>query len=252
MAYATLLGHTVYYELAGTGPTVVLLHHATATLENWRPQSELLQAQGYSTLLYDRHGFGRSDPLPAWSLHYHQESVDELLALLDHLHLPSVALVGHSDGATISLMAAAQHPARVAAIVAESPHMWVQGENVERGFAHFRNTVEKNPRFIKAMQRDHGDRAQQVLDRWHARWLDPAFRQWDVSHTLPAVQFPVLVIHGENDIFFPPSHSQTIAKRVQQGTYRLLPGLGHTPHREDRAVFDPLLLDFLATHWPTG
>ncbi len=245
-----VLDHHVYYETGGQGPPVVLLHHATATLQNWQKQIPLLHELGYTTLAYDRHGFGRSDPLPAWTLDYHEEGVNELIALLDALGWDQVALVGHSDGATISLMTAARHPDRVGAIVAEAPHMWIRGLDVASGFDTFRKTVDASPRFHRAMQRVHGPQAQQVLRRWYERWLDPAFRDWDVSADLPRVQCPVLVLHGEHDIFFPYSHSQAIAAQLPSAVVELIPDAGHVPHRENRPLFERYLRQFLLQHWP--
>lgn len=250
MPLVHILDHDVYYETGGDGPAVVLLHHATATLDNWRGQIGLLQAKGYATLAYDRHGFGKSQPLAAWSTSYHEDGVAELIALLDALRLERVALVGHSDGATISLMAAARYPHRIAAVIAEAPHMWIDPEWLSRGFETFRTTVGISERFWRAMRRYHGDQAEQVVKRWRQRWLDPAFRQWDVSATLSRVQSPVLILHGEHDIFFPYSHSQAIAAQLANAECRLIKAAGHSPHLENKPVFDQLLLDFLALHWP--
>lgn len=248
--YATVLDHTIYYQRQGAGPTVVLLHHATASHENWRPQMDPLLSAGYSILAYDRQGFGRSHPLAAWSTTYHQESVVELMALLDELACARVALVGHSDGATISLLAAAQHPDRITAVVAEAPHLWIEPQWLERGFEAFRTTVGASPRFWQAMRRYHGEQAEQVVRRWRDRWLDPTFRNWDMSACLPQVQCPVLVIHGADDIFFPISHSQAIAARLAHADFLLLEEVGHTPHREASSLYNQHLLAFLGRYWP--
>ena len=65
---------------------------------------------------YDRLGFGSSAPLSSWAADYHHDGAEELLALLEYLGIDEpVALVGHSDGATIALLAAAAVPARVRA-----------------------------------------------------------------------------------------------------------------------------------------
>lgn len=250
MTFVNILDHTIYYEREGAGPAVVLLHHATASHENWRPQVDVLVAAGYTTLAYDREGFGRSQPLPTWSATYHQEGVDELMALLDNLAWDRVALVGHSDGATISLMAAAQHPDRIAAVVAEAPHMWIEPHLLETGFEVFQTTVGASPRFWQAMRRYHGDHAEEVVQRWRQRWLDPAFRHWNVGDCLPQIRCPVFVIHGADDIFFPISHSQAIFERLAHSHFLLLEDVGHTPHLENTPTYNEYLLSFLARYWP--
>ncbi len=250
MPHLLILDHAIYYESHGDGPPVLLLHHATGCRNDWRGQIQTLQAAGYHTIVYDRHGFGQSDPLPAWPVGYHQHGVDELIALLDALALNRVTLVGHSDGATISLMAAAQHPDRIAALVAEAPHMWIEPEWLETGFETFRQQVIISDRFWRAMRRDHGDRAEQVVHRWRHRWLDPAYRHWNVGDHLDAIACPVFIIHGARDIFFPISHSQAIAAHLAHAEFWLLDHAGHTPHLEARDAFDTRLLAFLQRHWP--
>ena len=245
-----LLHHSVFYETHGHGPAVVLLHHATGCLRDWRRQIGVLAGAGFRTIAYDRHGFGRADALASWGLDYHQAGVDELLALLNALQVERAALVGHSDGATISLMSAAQYPDRIASVVAESPHMWIEPDWLETGFETFRQTVGASSRFGQAMQRDHGDRATQVVERWRHRWLDPAFRSWDQSACLEQVRCPVLVIHGSQDVFFPIAHSRTIAARLPNSWFWLFPSAGHTPHLEATDDFNQHVTDFLRVSWP--
>lgn len=247
-----LIDHHIYYEDEGDGPAVVLLHHATAALGNWRRQRQPLLDAGYRVIAYDRHGFGRADPLPAWGLDYHDEGVDELIALLDALEVARPALIGHSDGATISLMAAARHPGRVAAVVAEAPHMWVDEGWLEPGFETFRRTVMQQDRFWQSVARDHGEQGRQVVERWRQRWLDPAFRAWDVSPCLPQIRCPILVIHGETDLFFPVAHSRRIAASVTAAEFWLIPDVGHTPHLESSLAFNHRLLAFLQRCYPSN
>ncbi|MCS7040854.1 MAG: alpha/beta hydrolase, partial [Anaerolineae bacterium] len=98
-----------------------------------------------------------------------------------------------------------------------------------------------------AVARDHGERGQEVVERWWRRWMDPAFRRWDVSACLPLIRCPVLVVHGARDIFFPISHSETIAARIPRSAFRLIPDAGHTPHLETPDVFNDELIAFLVT-----
>lgn len=252
MPFLTVTGHQIYLEQLGRGPTVVLLHDATGSHNAWRQQIPALVDAGYSVVAYDRQGFGRSDPLPAWSLTYLQDSVAELLDLLDQLAVGRAALLGHSDGATISLMAAAQQPERIAAVVAAAPHIWFDERRLLAGFETFSATTGASERFWRAMTRAHGAMAQQVVQRWQDRWLDPAFRSWDARRHLPHVPCPVLIIHGADDIFFPVEHSQTIADQLPDSQFLLLPGLGHAPHRQAPERFNRRLLEFLRAKYPGG
>lgn len=249
MSFLDLNGRRVYYEIRGEGPPVILLHNATGSARDWRYLMPKLALAGYRAIAYDRPGFGRSDPVAFWPLDYLHHDRDDLIALMDALGVDQAALVGNSDGATISLLTAAAHGRRVAAIVAESPHLWYERESLAQGFQHFRHTLEQDPRFIKAMQRTHGEQAPQVIQRWRERWLDPDFYGWDERAVLADVRCPVLVIHGGKDPFFPVSHSRAIAEQLHEATFLLLPDVGHTPHLEIPEEYARHVIQFLdATH----
>src|SRR5258708_11337960 len=84
----------IYYEAHGSGRPVVLIHGYPLNGRSWeRQQSELLAA-GYRAINYDRRGFGLSSQ-PATGYDYDTFPAD-LNALLDHLALDEVDLVGFS------------------------------------------------------------------------------------------------------------------------------------------------------------
>ena len=251
MSYVELNNRRVYYEVQGKGPTVILLHNATGSTHDWRHLMPRLAEAGYQAIAYDRPGFGRSDPLPSWPLDYLHHDRDDLVALMDALGVERAALVGNSDGATISLLAAATAPQHIALVVAESPHLWYERESLEQGFRRFQETLAHDPRFIKTMQRAHGDHADQVIRRWRERWLDPAFFDWDERDVLERIACPTLIIHGGKDPFFPISHSRAIADALPDARFLLLPHVGHTPHLEIPDDYARQVLAFLAEVWPT-
>lgn len=240
-----VLPHTaLHYQQAGAGPDVVLLHHATGSAHTWRKQLPAL-VQGYRTTAYDRPGFGKSQWLESWPLNYLDQDVDDLIGLLDALGIQRAALLGHSDGATIALLAAARHPQRVAGVLAESPHVSVEVPRCPAAIDAFMVELAVSPELRASLVRNHGSRAQRVVQRWRDRWCDPAFWSWDVSADLAQVRCPVLVVHGIDDPFFSAAHSATIAT-LTRGDLVVLSGAGHTPHLEALDQFDPLLAEFLA------
>lgn len=240
------LGHTsIHYQQSGAGRDVILLHHGTGSARTWRKQLPLLAARFRATA-YDRPGFGQSQWLDAdvWPLDYLDRDVDDLAGLLDALGIGQAALVGHSDGATIALLAAARHPQRVAAVLAEAPHVAVETPRCPDAIAAFVADLAESPDLQASLARNHGPRAAQVVQRWHDRWTDPAFWAWDVSAELAQVRCPVLVVHGGADPYFSAAHAAMIAERTR-GDLVVLPGLAHMPHIEAPELFTPLALDFL-------
>ena len=245
MPFIDLNGRRVHYLTQGDGPAVILLHNATGSTRDWRYLMPRLADAGYRAVAYDRPGFGRSTPVANWPLDYLHQDQDDLFALMDALGVSRAALAGNSDGAAISLLAAAERPQRIAAVVAESPHLWYEQENLAAGFRHFQETLGQDPRFHKSMQQAHGDQAEQVIQRWQNRWLDPAFFGWDERSVLDSVTCPVLVVHGGQDPFFPVSHSRTIADSLPDADFWLLPDVGHTPHLEIPTDYATRVIAFL-------
>src|SRR5947209_20152516 len=132
MASVDAGGHSLTYEwLEGdaTKPTLVFLHEGLGSIRQWRdfPQN-VAQALGCRALVYDRYGYGQSDVLqePGRSVRFmHDEALLSLPEVLSRLKIENPVLVGHSDGASISLIhAGAGH--KVKAVVAMAPHVFVE------------------------------------------------------------------------------------------------------------------------------
>jgi 3-oxoadipate enol-lactonase len=106
---------SLYYETAGSGPAVVLLHSGNFDSRTWDPQF-LALAHTHHVVRYDARGLGRSSPA---NVPY--AARDDLLALLDSLHIGRASLVGLSGGSRIAIDFALAHPGRVDRLVLASP-----------------------------------------------------------------------------------------------------------------------------------
>lgn len=103
-------GGSLYYQTAGSGPAVLLIHAGIADLRMWDDQVPAL-AERYQVVRFDCRGFGRTRSEPvAFS------NRQDVAALLDHLGVQRVAVVGCSRGGMVGLDFALEHPTRVAAL----------------------------------------------------------------------------------------------------------------------------------------
>ena len=220
-------------EADGATPTLILLHEALGSIEQWRdfPQA-LVAATGMPALIYDRCGFGGSQPLMS------PRGVDffdrELLSLDDLLQTCGIKrplLFGHSDGATLALLYAAAYPDRPLAVVSEAAHLFVEEETL----SGILEAVQRwqNGDLRERLGRYHGEKTESVFATWAETWLDPAFRNWNIEAQLKLICCPVLAIQGESDQYGTIRQLQAINAGVSgRCRSRLLPGCGHTPHRE--------------------
>src|SRR6476661_7460058 len=86
----------LWYEDHGSGQPVVLIHGYPLSGTSWERQERELLANGYRVITYDRRGFGRSSQ-PTIGYDYDTFAGD-LHALIEHLDLRDVVLVGFSMG----------------------------------------------------------------------------------------------------------------------------------------------------------
>jgi pimeloyl-ACP methyl ester carboxylesterase len=93
-------GHNLNVEIHGpaSGPAVVLLHHGLGSIHAWKATTPALAASGLRVIVYDRWGYGKSDPRLELGQPTFKADQADLLSLLDELQVGQVALVGHSDG----------------------------------------------------------------------------------------------------------------------------------------------------------
>jgi pimeloyl-ACP methyl ester carboxylesterase len=217
-------------------PTLVFLHEGLGSVSRWRDfPDRVCEATGRGALVYSRRGYGASDPVPAAprNVRYlHDEAYNVLPAVLDAAGLASVILVGHSDGASIALLHAAEDgEARVRAVVALAPHLFVEDVSVEsiRAIAESWKTTDLRAR----LERHHGANVDGAFLGWNGVWLDPGFRSWTIEREVARVTVPLLVVQGEDDEYGTLAQVEA-CKRLARGpvTVRLLRECGHAPQRD--------------------
>ncbi|KAL0484752.1 valacyclovir hydrolase [Acrasis kona] len=234
-----------------------------------------LFSEDFDCLAYDRLGFGNSiaedEPIMnAFPSDYYGYCVFELARLVDDLKLENVILVGHSDGATISLIAASgiksnmssntseQNEAadflksRVVAVVAESPHMWYDDTILKKGFETFINNVQSTERFWSSTMKEHQNNkmlSEKIVQRWQNMWLKNSnIHKYDDRQCLDHIKCPSLLIHGLKDPFFTEEHTKYIYNRLSKHSpsqYKLIEDAAHTPHRESKVLYNNAVLSFL-------
>ena len=86
----------VHFEDHGSGHPIVLIHGYPLNGNSWERQERELLANGYRVITYDRRGFGKSSQ-PTVGYDYDTFASD-LKALIEHVDLSDVVLVGFSMG----------------------------------------------------------------------------------------------------------------------------------------------------------
>jgi len=109
--FAHLNGTQLYYEVAGSGPALVLVHAGIADSRMWDEQFSVL-AHDFTIVRYDMRGFGQTPMIAGTFAHRH-----DLAALLQHLNISRTALLGCSMGGQMILDFALEFPEIVTALI---------------------------------------------------------------------------------------------------------------------------------------
>jgi pimeloyl-ACP methyl ester carboxylesterase len=223
---------TVRYDGDSARPTIVMLHEGLGSVSLWRDLPQRLAERTLCRVVaYSRYGYGRSDVLrerrePGY-MHHEGEVV--LPALLEALGVERPVLFGHSDGASIALICAGAYPELVRALVLEAPHVFVEEISV-RSIAEAK-TAYATTALPEKLSRHHAD-ADATFAGWNDIWLDPRFREWNIEPYADRVRCPVLMIQGDADEYGTTAQLDALAARVARTETLLVPGAGHSPHRD--------------------
>lgn len=239
-------------------PFLVFLHEGLGSLAMWKDYPQrLCDAGGYRGLVYSRPGYGRSTPRAAgerWPVDVmHIEAGDVLPGLFARLGIGAAGdearrwLIGHSDGASIALIHAAQFPGSVAGVVAIAPHLFVEEVTI-RSITAARDAY-RSTGLRSRLARYHDD-ADSAFQGWSDIWLDPRFRNWSIDAMLPALRCPILAVQGLDDEYGTPAQVRGIERQAPHAELILLADCGHSPHRDQPDVLTRSITEFIERHSP--
>ena len=245
-------GHRLYWEQYGSddAPVLLLLHNGLGSIRSWRRQLRVFSNSGWRVIAYDRWGYGRSDSRPRFEDRFLQKDAEEALSFLDHLGIHRLSLLGHSDGGSIALMMASERPDLVERMVVVAAHIYFEPKMLA-GLESIAE-ISKGKRYAKVLGREHGDKAQHLVDRWVQHWMATDPQQLNLRELLPKITCPTLVIQGELDEHATAQHALDIAAGVQNGQVWLIPDVHHMPPHEIPEVFNKVVLRFLAAQVLSG
>jgi len=233
---------------AAASPVLVFLHDSWGCVEMWgRFPEEISRLFGTNALVYDRRGYGKSSPFAVVrrdEFYLHKEA-HELMKLLDALQLNDVIIYGHSDGATIALLAAALYPGRVRGLMLEGAHSFIE----DSGKAAVLATREraKDTSLLQSLEKYHGNKTNELFRLWHETWLSDYFSQWSIVPLLKQINCPVLAFQGENDEFGTPAQLEILKTEIKtEVTVCEIREAAHTPRKEAETITMQLIRDWFS------
>lgn len=251
-------------------PVVLLLHGFPDTADLWGAQLRFLHDRGYRVIAPDTRGHGGSDVARRTGDYHWSEVIADWLALLDHLGVDQVDLVGHDWGAAFAWLLAGRHPARVRRLVVLSvghPTAYARAGVMQklRGWyilyfmlAPITEWLLRLPFFpgFPSVFRSHPDPAEvrarmAAPGRWKAALR--VYRANLLSILIgrhPKVRAPTLGIHSRGDAYLGARQMQRSEAWVH-GRFRYVSvGGGHWLPLEQPDQVNALILEHLQTPLP--
>jgi len=257
------------------GRTVVLLHGNNFGGFYFKAIIDALTKEGFRVVVPDQIGYGRSSkPIAPYNFN---SQVRNTYALLQHLKIDRVSIVGHSMGGMMTARFATQFPKAVDRIVIYNPIGLTDGryarpqtpideayqQNLKTDYASTRNSLARYVGHNPKAWNDEFETYARIRYSWtlSSEWPRLAMVQALISQMLyndPVVydwahiQVPTLAFGGAEDLLLGPASAfqermAFLAKSIPNGKGRLhlIPGLGHVPHLEDPGKVLPPLVAFL-------
>lgn len=257
-------GANLYYEAFGEGVPIVFLHGATAGLRYFEPQLTGLSDE-FRTVAFDFRGHGRSEKTELG--HTLPQHARDVRAVLDHLELDDVVLVGWSMGALVSWEYVDQFGTdRLRALVdvdmEPSPlrrEGYDHGSYTVEGLRKSLVGIQTNPldvlerdveqllseppsRELRTMMVDEGSRTPPPIQ---GAMLLELLR--DYRDVLPEIDVPTLVCAGADEKWRTVAAVETVAELVPDARFERFEDSGHCATVEEPERFNRVLGEFVAS-----
>jgi pimeloyl-ACP methyl ester carboxylesterase len=254
--------YRVYFEEAGSGPPLLLLHTAGA---DSRQFAHMLCDHDYTSrwrlVAFDLPRHGRSMPPDGWWREEYRLTTGFYAgftaAFADAAGLERPAVLGCSMGGEIVLELALRHPDRFRAVIGCESSARVRGRRI--GWTHDPevNESEAVPAWVDGLMAPRSPRRHRKEVWWIYSQAasgvyngDIAFYSgdWDASDRIDRIdtrRCPVHLLTGEYDYSCTTEMSEATANRIPGARFHAMPGLGHFPMAENPALFKRALLPVL-------
>ncbi len=228
-------------------PTMIFLHDSWGCVDMWGDFPKMVSKMaGLDVLMYDRRGYGKSSGFAVTERtdQYLHDEAHELIRVMDAYNIENVLIYGHSDGATIALIAAALYPSRIKGLLLEGPHCFIEDSGKMAVLATRERAKETN--LLASLEKYHGDKAAELFRLWHETWLSDLFLKWTIVPILNRISCPVLAFQGESDEFGTIEQLNMLKREIPTNvTVAEIRNAGHTPRKEAETETMDLLTNWL-------
>jgi pimeloyl-ACP methyl ester carboxylesterase len=215
-------GVSLYYETAGSGKPVLLVHGNGGDHTTLSAEIRQLVSSGYKVYAPDTRGQGQNEPEEEY--HY-TDLAEDMYQLITQLNLDHPAYYGWSDGGIIGLLLEIRHPDALSLLAISGTNLYPAGID-DDVLQDIRDDYDATGNPLEKMMLEEPD-------------ITPA--------ELKTIQIPVLVTAGSDDII-KPEHTQLIADSIPNSELKIIEDEDHGSYIEDSPIAGSLLVSFLQEH----
>ena len=265
MAVFDFNGKEIYYETYGEGRPLIVLNGIMMSCASWAEFVEPFSASN-QLILVDFLDQGKSAKMEGQT--YTQAiQVEVVAALLEHLSLERVSVLGISYGGEVALQFVLQYPDRVdrlmlfnttactGALLGDIGEGWIRASDDPEAYYLTTIPIIYSPTFYKK-NLDWMNKRKDLLCKYvfsNKEFMDAMERLtnsaagYDVRDRLSEIRVPTLVVSCEQDYLTPIEEQQKIASCISNSHYVIVPASGHASMYEQPVLFTALALGFVNT-----
>lgn len=262
--FAAINGTQIYYELAGSGPPLVMIHAGVADNRQWNNEFARF-AENHRVLRYDLRGYGQSEPIDGEFSH-----MTDLIALLDHVGFDQpLMMMGCSMGGGLAMDFALAYPQRVKALImvgsgpsglsldVPAPEKFADAEKAYEDkdwdlLAEIETQIwfdgsGRNPEDVNpAMRQLAYDMNRNALTH-EAKQLGKRLPDAETSaaERLSELNMPVLVIVGEHDTPYILAAADYMVEHIPTVQKIVIENAAHLPNMDHPEQFQQIVEEFL-------
>lgn len=249
---AVINGIKTNYLAVGQGEAVLLLHGWGSSLEPYRQLINLLSKK-YFVIALDMPGFGKTEePKHPFGV---DDYVDFVLEFLKLFSVSKLSLVGHSFGGRVIIkMANKKLPFAVDKIVLiDSAGIKPQASKkksanqlcyrIGKWFATRKLVAKLFPGLLEKLRVKFGSADYAAASPMMRQCLVKVVNE-DLSHLLPGIKAPTLLVWGENDTATPLSDAKKMEAEIPGAGLAVIKNAGHFSFVEQPVIFGSIMASF--------
>jgi pimeloyl-ACP methyl ester carboxylesterase len=252
MPFAAVRGDNLYYEVHGSGETVVLLHHGFSAVKMWERIFPGMVRAGYRVVMFDRRGYGKSEPGPDFEQFYLSdafcdENVESMAGLMGLLGVDSFHLVGQCEGGVIGIEYAVKYPEQVRSMVVAGTQCY--GTMPMPDFNAWKFPLpfhELDPAIRQKIVHWHGEGHAEFFYNL-TRVEGGAYGRgvFDIRPLLPSVRCPTLVLYPDRSGLFEVEQAVAFYRGIPRAELAVFPKCGHNTYDNQPEQYLQAVLTFL-------